>query len=116
MKRRLAGRGAVLQDDTVETAIIGLAHGGRNAHIGSHAGNDQVLDPFVPEKEFKISVCKCAATRFVDDRLSWDRVELVNDIVPYFPTDQETAERSLGTDSKARGIVSGAIRLPTGKS
>ena len=52
----VTGGSGIFQYDTVESPIIGFAHGRGHAHIGGDTDNDQVLDSFVSQKKLEIRV------------------------------------------------------------
>lgn len=64
----IRGGTAILEQQTFVSHIIGVAHGGVDAHIGRHTGQDNVADTLVAQDQLQIrchkaSLMQCKQTR-----------------------------------------------------
>ena len=64
------GPHAILENEAVVAAIVGLAHRGVDAHLGRHAGDDELLDASVLQDGVEIGGVERALAGLVDDRLA----------------------------------------------
>ena len=67
---------AILQQEALEAAVVGLAHGGVDADVGGDAGEHQVADAAGVEDELQIGGAEGALARLVDDGLARLRRQL----------------------------------------
>src|SRR5260370_19855336 len=61
---------AVLGDQAVVAAVVGLADGGVDAHFGGDAGDDELGDAAVLEDRMQVGGVEGALAGLVDDRLA----------------------------------------------
>src|SRR5215831_15389579 len=80
---------AVLQDEAVVSAIVGLAHGGVYAHFGSDPAHHEVADAAMFEDAVEVRGVEGALTRLVHHRLPRLRIELLYDVVPLLATHED---------------------------
>ncbi len=92
---------AILEQQTFEAAIIGLAHGGVHAHIGGDAGEHDVVDAAQPQQQFEIGGAERALAGLVDDRLALARRELGDDLPARLAAHQDAAARTGIADAGA---------------
>ena len=64
------GASAVLQHETVEAAIVGLAHRGVDADLGCDAANQKLSDAAAAQHGFQIGGVERAFAGLVHDRLA----------------------------------------------
>ncbi len=99
---REIGRAAVGQHDAAIAAVIGLAHGGVDAHFGGDAAHQQILDAVFLQDVGKLGGVERALARLVDHDLAVERIELGNDVMAGFAADQDPPHRSGIADAQAR--------------
>ena len=112
---REIGTDAILGDDAVVTAVIRLAHGGVDAHLGGHAGDDEVFHSAMLKDGMKIGGVECALTGLVDHGLVGKRVELGNDVVAFLPADEDAPHRPGITDGGGAAPADFLCRRQIGK-
>lgn len=106
---RLGGSGTVLQNETVESAVVSLAHSSGDADVCGDSGNDKVLDSFVAEDELELGVGECATARLVDDGLVVGGLQLVHDAPALLTPNKEAAKGSISANAHSRGVVARAV-------
>ena len=102
MELREIGRAAVGQDDAAVTAVVSLAHGGVDADLGGDAGDDQILDAAIPQRQLQVGLEECALAGLIDHRLAFDRIKLWDDVVAGLAAHQDAAHRSGVADAQRR--------------
>src|SRR5580658_4234223 len=103
---------AILDDEAIEAAIIGLAHGRVDAHLRRDARDHELTDRAIVEDGVQIGGEESAFARLVDHRLAGARVELRDDVVPGLAADEDAAERTAVAD---RFVAASALLLRQGK-
>jgi len=93
---------AVRQHQRLVPAVVRLADGRVNAHLGRHPGDDEVGDAGRLQDGLQVGAVERALAGLVDDDLAPDRRELVDDVVPVLPADQDAAVRPLVADPLGR--------------
>ena len=102
MEFREIRRAAVGQHDAAIAAVVGLAHGGVDADFRRDAGDDQVLDAAILQRQFEIGLVEGAFAGLVDHRLAVDRIELRNDVVARLAADENAPHRAGRADALTR--------------
>src|SRR5207302_4717378 len=54
----IGGSGAIRQQQTLEPAIVGFAHGCVDTHVGGNARKSNILDAFVVKEQFEVGGVK----------------------------------------------------------
>src|ERR1700674_5003789 len=72
----------IFEQQALETAIVGFAHGGMHADVGGDAGEHDIFDPAQAQHQLEIGGAERALAGLVDDRLAVSRREIRNDIPP----------------------------------
>src|SRR5579871_82509 len=90
LKLSEVGRYAVREDKAVIAAVVGFAHGSVHADFSRDAADDELSDPASAQDGVKVGSVECALSGFVHYGLARERCELVHDVVPVFPSDQDT--------------------------
>ena len=102
MEFREIGPAAVGQHDAAIAAVVGLAHGGVDADFGGDAGDDQIVDAAILQREIEIGGVERALAGLVDHRLAVDRIKLGDDVVAGLAAHQDAAHRTGVADALAR--------------
>ena len=90
----LVGRAAaILQQQALEAAVVGFAHGGVDAYVGGDAGEHDVVDAAQPQHQLEVGGAERALAGLVDDRLAVARRELGNDLPARLAAHQDAAAR-----------------------
>ena len=114
----VGGAGAVLEDQALEAAIVGLAHRGVHADIGGDAGEHEIVDAARAQHQLEIRGTERTLARLVDHRFARCRRQLGDDLPPRLAAHQDAAARAgiadagaelLGPPALVRGQV-GQIR------
>ena len=102
MKLGKIGRAAVRYDDAAIAAVVGLAHGGVDAHFRGDAADQQIFDPVVLQDVTEFGGVERALARLVDHDLAVERIELGNDVVAGLAPDQDPPHRPGVADPQRR--------------
>ena len=62
----VGGAAAIRQQQALETAVVGFAHGGVHAHVGGDAAQHDVVDAPGPKDQFQVGRAEAAFSGFVD--------------------------------------------------
>ena len=89
----VGGTGAVLEEQALEAAVVGLPHGGVDADVGRDPGQDDVPDPARIQDQLEVRGAERSLARLVDDRLAWFRIEVGDDVPALFAAHQDAAAR-----------------------
>ena len=92
---------AVFKQHTLETAVVGLAHGGVNANVGGDPGQHDVIDPAQAQHELEIGCAERAFARLVDDRFALMRCKVGDDLPTGLAAHQNAAARPRIADAGA---------------
>jgi hypothetical protein len=87
------------------TSIHGIAQGGMHAHLGRHTRNDELLDSALLQDPLQLGAMESVVARFVHHRLAGSRREFRDQIVTVFPSNQQQAHRSRGSDRRAGALA-----------
>ena len=87
----VGGAAAVLQQQALEAAVVGLAHGRVHADVGGDAGEDDVVDAARAQDQLEVGGAERALARLVDDRLARQRRELGDDLPARLAAHQDAA-------------------------
>lgn len=109
MQRWITGGGAILQEDAVEASIVGFSHRGKDADVGGHTRKNKVLDALVAKEELKVRVREGTTAGFVDNWLSWNRIQFIDGIMADLSADEEPSQRTWRANSKPRSVVTGTV-------
>src|SRR5580704_2646446 len=102
------GAHAILGDEAVVAAVVGLADRGVDAHFGGDAGDDELGDAAMLQDRMEVGGVESALAGLVDDRLARRGIELGNDVVAGLAAHQDAAHRSFVAD---RGLAAAAHLL-----
>src|SRR6185369_9535851 len=91
MVRRVGRAAAITQDQTLETTIIGLAHGRADANVRRDAGQDEIAYLPHTQGEFQIRGVERPLSGFVDDDFARDGRKFVDDVPAGLPAHQDAA-------------------------
>ena len=83
--------GAVLEEETLEAAVVGLAHGRVHAHVGRDAGEHEVVDAARAQDQLEIGGAERALPGLVDDHLARPRRQFGNDLPARLATHEDLA-------------------------
>src|SRR5882762_517497 len=86
--------GAVGKQEALVPAVVGLTHRGMDADIRGNAGQDNVLDAFLPQKHVEVRAIEGAFAWLIDDRFSGQWGQFGNDLPSRFSPRQNTPARS----------------------
>jgi hypothetical protein len=105
----LVGRAAtVFEQQALEAAIIGFPHCRMHANVGGDAGEDEIVDAARGQDELQVCGAERSLAGLVDDRLSWQRLEFLDDIPAPLAADENAPARALVPDPGAD-----ALRAPS---
>jgi hypothetical protein len=90
----VGGAAAVFQQQALEAAVVGLAHGGVHADVGRDAGEHDVAQAPRAQHQLEIGGAERALARLVDDRLAGFWRELRDDLPARLAAHQDTAARA----------------------
>src|SRR5690349_6606588 len=93
LELREVGRDGVGQDERVIAAIVGLADARVDADLGRHAAHDELPDALHLQDRVEVRGVEGALARLVDDRLSVDGVDLLDDVVAELAADEDPPHR-----------------------
>jgi hypothetical protein len=97
----LVGRAAaVLEQQALEPAVVGLAHRCVDADVGRDPGQYDVVDAAQTQHELEIGRTERALTGFVDDRFAFRGREVRDDLPAGFAAHQYAAARPGITDAR----------------
>src|SRR5579859_4571595 len=103
------GAAAILQQETLETAIVRIPHGRVDADVSRDAGENQVLDSVPAEHQLEIGGVERALAGLVDDRLAGDGSHFGNDFPARLAANEDAATWSLVTDAGAHALRAPAL-------
>src|SRR6476661_5581520 len=95
LKLREVRTDAVADHQGLVPAVVGLPDRGVHADFGGHPGDNQPGDAILDENVTEGGAVEGALSGFVDDDLTVDRRELVDDVVAVLAPDQDPAQRAL---------------------
>ena len=98
----VGGAAAVGQQQALEAAVVGLAHGGVHADVGGDAGEHEVADAARAQDQVEVGGVERALARLVDDGSPGARRELGDDLPARLAPDQDAAARPRIADAGAR--------------
>ena len=106
----MVGRAAaVRQQQALEAAVVGLAHGGVHADVGGDAGEDHVADAARAQDQLEVGGAERALAGLVDDRLAGQRRELGDDLPARLAAHQDAAARARVADAGADALRAPAL-------
>ena len=94
------GAHAVFEHEAVVSAVVGLAHRRVDAHLGRHAGDDELLDASVLEDGVEVGGVERALARLVDHRFAGFGIKLRNDVVAGLAAHENAAHRAGVADGR----------------
>src|SRR5581483_7884158 len=86
-------RAAIRDDDAAIAAVIGLAHGGVDAHFGGDAAHEQILDAVLLQHVGELGGVERALAGLVDHDFAVERIELGDDVVTGLAANEDAAHR-----------------------
>jgi len=92
---------AILQQQTLEAAVVALAHRRVHADVGGDAGQHDVLDPFRAQDQFQIGGAERTLARLIDDDLARQRLQFVDDLPTGLAAHQDLAAGAGVADTRA---------------
>jgi hypothetical protein len=102
VKLREVGCAAVGQHHAAIAAIVGLAHRGVDADLGSDAAHQQIFDAVLLQHVAEFGGVERALARFVDHHLIVERVEFGNDVVAGLAANENAPHRAGIADPQGR--------------
>ncbi len=96
--------GAVLQQQAVVAAVVGLAHAGLHADLGGHAAEHQVGDAALLQQFVQAGGVERALAGLVDDDLAVDGGKRFDDLVAGFADHEDAAHGAFVADAQ-RGVA-----------
>src|SRR5471032_896336 len=96
----VGGAGAILEDQALEPAIVGLAHRGVYADIGGDAGQHDIVDATRAQHQLEIGSAERALARLVDHRLALFRRQFRDDFPARLAAHQDAPARAGIADAR----------------
>jgi hypothetical protein len=108
-------RWTILDQETIVGPVIGFAHCCWHAHIRGYASNHKILDTLITQQEVEVCVGESTTAWLVDNRLIWQRIEFVYNVMAGLSTDEKAASRALWANTEACRVIVGSELLAAGE-
>src|ERR1700675_3299734 len=93
--------GAVREQKTFVAAVVGVAHGRVDTHVGRDAGERDVLNVLAMEQQVQVRPVEGTLAGFVDDCFTRERREFRDDLPTWLPANEDSSARSWIADARA---------------
>lgn len=80
MVAEVGGPAAILEQEALVAAVVGLTHRGMDADIGRDPGQHDVLDPPLPQEQIDVGREEGSLAGLVDDGLAGGGCQLRDDL------------------------------------
>ena len=101
MVAAVGGAAAILEQQALEAAVVGLAHGGVDADVGGDAGEHQIVDAALAHDQLEVGGAERALARLVDHGLARQRRQFGDDFPARLAAHQDAPARARIADPGA---------------